>query len=80
MKWQLAEAKNKFSELVNKALVEGPQIVQRRHDVVVVLSQDEYNKLTKQNLDFKDFLLNSGPSLEGVPLEREQSSMRDIQL
>ncbi len=34
MGWKLAEAKNKFSELINKALQEGPQRVRRRKDTV----------------------------------------------
>ena len=28
--WQLQDAKNRFSEIVNKALRDGPQVVTRR--------------------------------------------------
>ena len=34
--WQLAEAKNKFSELFTRAMTEGPQRVRRRGETVVV--------------------------------------------
>jgi antitoxin Phd len=45
-KWKLADAKNRFSELVNRALAEGPQLVERRADSVVVLDLRVYEKLT----------------------------------
>ena len=34
--WQLQEAKNRFSEVVNKALEEGPQTVTRHGEEIVV--------------------------------------------
>ena len=46
--WQLQEAKNHFSEVVNKALEEGPQTVTRHgEEIVVILSKAEYNQLLK---------------------------------
>ncbi len=45
MNWKLAEAKNKFSEVVNRALDEGPQFIVRRHDEIVVLSRMAYDRL-----------------------------------
>ena len=80
MQWPLAEAKNRFSELVNKALSEGPQHIQRRNDVVVVLALRDYDKLTGKQKDFKDFLMNEGPNFEGLDLSRDQSSMREVDL
>ena len=79
MEWQLAEAKNKFSEVVTRALHEGPQRVRRRDGVVVVLAETEYLKLTGEQMTFKEHLLNI-PDLTGVDLERDQSPMRDIDL
>ncbi len=41
--WQLQEAKARFSEVVNKALTEGPQRVTRRGEsAVVVVSEEEF--------------------------------------
>jgi antitoxin Phd len=80
MDWRLAEAKNKFSELVNRALAEGPQRVLRRNDTVIVLSLQDYERLIGKKHGFKDFLMGEGPDLEGVDLNRDRSPMRDISL
>ncbi|HEV2066475.1 MAG TPA: type II toxin-antitoxin system prevent-host-death family antitoxin [Thermomicrobiales bacterium] len=76
----MAEAKNKFSEVVTRALTEGPQRVHRRGQTVVILAEDEYDRLSgKQDKpDFIEYLL-SAPSFEGVDLERDQSLMRDVE-
>ena len=44
--WQLQEAKNKFSRLVEEALHDGPQLITRHGEMVVVLiSYEEYRKM-----------------------------------
>ena len=43
--WQLAEAKNKFSEVFTRAMTEGPQRVRRRGETVVVLSRGRVRAL-----------------------------------
>jgi prevent-host-death family protein len=80
MAWRLAEAKNRFSEVFNRALAEGPQRVQRRHEAVVVLSERDYEKLTGKRPDFKQFLLAKGPSFESLDLTRDRSPMREVKL
>jgi prevent-host-death family protein len=80
MEWQLAEAKNRFTEVVNRALAEGPQRVHRRGDTVVIIAECEYDKLIGTRPAFKDFLLGGGPSLEGLDLRRDRSRMRDVKL
>lgn len=80
MAWRLADAKNRFSELVNRALTEGPQMVRRRNDAVVVVSCRDYEKLTGKKPSFKQFLLGNGPSLQGVDLTRDRSPMRKAKL
>lgn len=79
MTWNLADAKNRLSEVVNLALTEGPQTITRRKDAVVVISAEQYAELTGQRQSFKDFLM-SGPSLEGFDLGRDQTPMRDVEL
>ncbi len=79
MTWNLAEAKNRLSEVVNLALTQGPQTITRRKDAVVVISAEEYAELTGRRQGFKDFLM-SGPSLEGLDLERDRTPMRDVEL
>ena len=80
MAWRLADAKNRFSELVNRALTEGPQMVLRRRDVVVVVAQRDYEKLTGKRPGFKQFLLGKGPSFRGLDLTRDRSPMRNVGL
>ena len=79
MDWKLADAKNKFSEVVNRALREGPQRVLRRGDVVIVLSEEDYERLSGARRGFKELLLG-GPGLEGVDLRRDKSPMRPLDL
>ncbi len=80
MEWRLADAKNKFTELVNRALSEGPQRVKRRNDVVIVLAERDYEELTGAKPSFKDFLLQDSPTFDGLDLERNRSPMRDVEL
>lgn len=80
MDWKLADAKNKFSEVVRRALTEGPQRVTRRDDAVVIVSEAEYRRLTGDKPGFRDYLLGTGPSLEGVDLTRDRSPGRDVSL
>lgn len=79
MEWKLAEAKNKFSEVINKALLEGPQKVVRRDQSFIIIEEKQYKKLTGKKSSFKDYILNS-PPLDGLDLSRDQSPMRDADL
>ncbi len=80
MAWQLQEAKQRFSRLVQRALDEGPQVVTRHGvDAVVVLSAQEYRRLTGAVLDFKDFLL-AAPDLEALDIRRPSDAARTIDL
>lgn len=80
MEWRLADAKNRFSELVNLALVQGPQRVLRRNDAVIVMAEHDYQKLTGKRPSFKAFLLGDGPSLEELDLTRDRSPVRETKL
>lgn len=80
MAWQVQEAKQRFSQLVRCALDEGPQIVTRHgEEVVVVLSAAEYRRLTGGKQDFRDFLL-SAPDLEALDLQRSRELARIVEL
>jgi prevent-host-death family protein len=80
MQWKLADAKNRFSELVNRALSEGPQLVHRRGETVVVVNKRQYERLSGKRVDFKEFLTGKGPSFERLDLARDRSPMRDAKL
>ena len=79
MVWQLQMAKQRFSELVARALREGPQVITRRgEEVAVVLSTDDYRRLTGTP-DFKRFLTD-GPDFEPLEIERDDRSARTVSL
>lgn len=78
--WQLAEAKNRFSEVVERAIHEGPQRVQRRGAAVaVLLATKDFERLTGKKKTFKSHLLN-GPRFPALDLRRDASPMRDVKL
>jgi antitoxin Phd len=79
MEWNLADAKNRFSELVNLVLSKGPQRVRRRKDLVVVIAAEEYERLKGKRPSFKDYLLK-GESFEGLDLERDANTSREVSL
>jgi len=79
MRWQLQDAKAKFSELVDKAVEEGPQTVTRRgRDAVVVVSAEQFELMKKRQISLKD-LLRLFP-LDELELERDKSYPRDVEL
>jgi antitoxin Phd len=56
-KWQLQEAKNQFSRVVDSALNGGAQIITRHGEpAVVVLSITEYNKLRPKRRSLVEIL------------------------
>ena len=80
MSWQLQEAKQRFSEVVRRALDEGPQVVTRHgEEAVIVVSAREYRRLAGGAADFRDFLLG-GPDLSALDLERADELPREVDL
>jgi prevent-host-death family protein len=78
--WQLQEAKSRFSEIVDRSLTEGPQMVTRRGvEAVVILAADEYRRLSGQTPRLMDCLLNA-PRGEALVFERSPEAIRDIAL
>ena len=79
--WQLQDAKNKFSNLVDKAQHNGPQIVTKHgKDAVVILSIDEYKKLTKPKTNLVKFFQSCPLAKEDVDLTRSKEIPRNIEL
>ena len=79
--WQLQDAKNRFSELINKALDEGPQIVTRRgEEVVVIVSSKAYRKTIKTQTNLLDFFRQSPLVGAELDLARDRSFPREDQI
>ena len=69
--WQLQDAKSKFSEVVKRALSEGPQgITVRGEPVAVLISRAEYARLTQPKPGFVEFLRAS--PMVGLALDTER--------
>lgn len=78
--WQVQEAKAHFSEVMDKAEQEGPQIITRHGtERAVVLSIADYHALTARRKDFHAFLL-SGPKSDDFEIERDKDTGRDVDL
>lgn len=80
-KWQLQEAKNKFSEVVRKATEEGPQTVTKHgKDSVVVVSIEDYKKVERPKNSLVEFFQHSPLASVDLHIERDKSPARDISL
>jgi prevent-host-death family protein len=76
--WQLQDAKNRFSEVVEEALKAGPQIITRRGvETVVVLSLAEYRKAVLDETKMSDFFRKSPLAQVDLDLTRDKSDARE---
>ena len=79
--WQLQEAKNRFSRLVEQAQHNGPQIVTKHgRETVVIISADEYRRLVRPKKDIVRFFQESPLFGEDIDLTRSKETPRDIEL
>jgi prevent-host-death family protein len=81
-RWQLQEAKQQFSRLVNLAQTEGPQVVTRHgREVAVIVGADEYRRLRNNGDDgFKEFLFSGEPHFDDLEIERSTEPPRRVEL
>lgn len=78
MRWQLQEAKQRFSELIRTAHAEGPQVVTRHGEVIaVVIDIADYRHITGETAELKDYL-RAGPDFDDLELARSAEGPRDI--
>jgi prevent-host-death family protein len=87
-RWQLQEAKQRFSEVIRAVERDGPQVITRHgEDVAVIIDIAEWHKLTTPAADLKDLLLGSPPFeddsiaiLDEIEAERKQDFGRSIDI
>jgi antitoxin Phd len=73
MTWQLQDAKNRLSELVETSLSKGPQIISRRgKDTAVLMSFEDYMRYTGPKRDLKKTLMSTG--FDTLDLKRDKST------
>jgi prevent-host-death family protein len=89
MTWAATQAKAKFSEVLDKAESEGPQVVRRRKREFVVITKDEFESLpprakhskasaSTKTPNIAEFFRNSPLRDSGLDIERVKFSPRHI--
>ena len=81
MDWQLQEAKNRLSHVIKEACEDGPQIITvRGEEKAVVLSAEEYQRLSRPQGDLVTFLESSPWAEVELDLRRSRDTGRDVEL
>lgn len=80
--WQLQEAKSRFSEVIDDALNDGPQVITRRGvETAVVIGIKEYRQLLLGRKKLSEFFRESPLVDVDIDLTRDKSPGRkDIEL
>jgi len=77
--WSVAEAKAKFSELLDRAETHGPQRVTRNgKPAAVIVSPSTWAKRATSTESMADFLDRSPLRGSGIEFERMRGKMRDV--
>lgn len=78
-KWQLQTAKAKMSELVKKAQGAPQEITLHGKSAVVVLSKQEFDRLSGRNISLVEFMRRSPlAQLADLELSRDKSPAREV--
>lgn len=79
--WSVAEAKAKFSEVIEKAQSDGPQTITRGgRRAAVIVSAEEWERKTARKGNLAEFLLASPLRSSGVVIERQRGRLRRAHL
>ena len=79
--WTVAEAKAKFSELIDKARAEGPQTITRNgRTAVVVVAAEEWERKSKRSGNLAEFFSASPLRGSKLKVQRIKGGLRKIDL
>jgi prevent-host-death family protein len=79
--WAVAEAKARFSEVIDRALSTGPQIITRKgRKAVVVVSVEEWERKSRRKGTLADFFANSPLPGSGLVVTRSKDKRRETRL
>jgi len=79
--WTVAEAKAKFSELLNRAQAEGPQRITRHgRATAIVVSEEEWERKNRRKGNLAEFLMNSPLRNSGLKVKRLRGGLRKVDL
>jgi prevent-host-death family protein len=79
--WSVADAKARFSEVIELAYDVGPQTISRRgKEVAVVVSVEEWRRKSQRSGSLAEFFASSPLRGSGLDVERDESAARDVML
>jgi prevent-host-death family protein len=79
--WSVAEAKAKFSEVIEKANSEGPQTITRNgRRAAVLVAVEEWERRTKRQGTLADFFAASPLRGSGIKIDRLPMRLRKVDL
>ena len=79
--WTVAEAKAKFSEIIERAMSEGPQTITRKgRTAAVVVGAEEWQRKTKRAGNLAEFFAGSPLRGSGLKVSRRKALPRKIDL
>ena len=80
-RWQLQEAKNKLSDLVERVQKEGPQTITRRgEDAAVLVSSEYFKRFFRSKGSLVEFFKQSPLHGVTIDVERSQESGRKVKV
>jgi len=79
--WTVAEAKAKFSEVIERAMSEGPQTITRKgRTAAVIVGAEEWERKTHRAGNLAEFLAASPLRGSGLKLRRAKERPRKLDL
>ena len=79
--WSVADAKARLSELLDRAITDGPQAITRRgREIAVVVSVEEWHKKSSRSGSLAEFLAASPLRDSQIEIERADTPVRDVAL
>ena len=79
--WTVAEAKAKFSEVIDRAETKGPQTVTRHgRTAAVIVAAEEWERKTRRTGNLAEFLAASPLRGSGLKIRRRKDRPRKIDL
>ena len=76
--WTVAEAKAKFSEVIDRARAKGPQTVTKNgRSAVVIVSAEEWERKSRRSGNLAEFFAASPLRGSGLDVRREQDGPRE---
>lgn len=79
--WQIQHAKNRLSEVLREAAAHGPQVItQHGREAGVLLSMEDYKRLTRSEVSLVEFFRSSPLATEGLEFERPSENAEVLDL